>query len=370
MKLNLNKQTSINSKRLIILFFILSLIVTIFVTTINFIVDPYGFYDKNNLSRQKINIGIPATFKTTLLANGNFDAIMLGTSRIGVMDPIIVNDYLNANTFNLSYPGSNTEIQNKLFKYAHYYNPSLKYLIYSIDFMSFNANRDKSGFKEFYDLKRKIEKFEKINNYLYFNSSLFVKSIKLILSKQAVDTMYLSNGMRDYANYIKDLENGKFDLDDKIKREIDSYFAPNGTYRKYKFSNEFLNYFKDMLEYCKKHNIKVFLYIPPMYSKHFDAIYMNNLYDEFELFKKELVKISNFIDFTGHNTISKNKNNYWDSSHLRRETTQIIMARIFNDKSVEVPDDFGVLVTKDNIEEHLSNLRKQINFHDSNKNNR
>ncbi|QNM90927.1 hypothetical protein HOO34_04235 [Aliarcobacter cryaerophilus] len=43
------------------------------------------------------------------------------------------------------------------------------------------------------------------------------------------------------------------------------------------------------------------------------------------------------------------------------------MAKIFNDKLVEVPEDFGVLVTKDNIDEHLENLRKQIEEYDLNK---
>ena len=43
------------------------------------------------------------------------------------------------------------------------------------------------------------------------------------------------------------------------------------------------------------------------------------------------------------------------------------MAKIFNDKSVEVPKDFGVLVTKDNIDKHLENLRKQIKEYDLNK---
>ena len=43
------------------------------------------------------------------------------------------------------------------------------------------------------------------------------------------------------------------------------------------------------------------------------------------------------------------------------------MARIFNDKSAEVTQDFGVLVTKENINEHLENLRKQIGEYDLSK---
>lgn len=86
----------------------------------------------------------------------------------------------------------------------------------------------------------------------------------------------------------------------------------------------------------------------------------SNHFNEFELFKKELVKITDYIDFSGHNEISENKNNYWDSSHLRVEMTKQVMAKIFNDKSIDIPQDFGVLVTEENIDEHLENLRKQI----------
>jgi len=77
-------------------------------------------------------------------------------------------------------------------------------------------------------------------------------------------------------------------------------------------------------------------------------------------------KITNYIDFTGHNSITTNKDNYWDSSHLRVEVTKPLMARVFNDQA-HAPKDFGVLVTKENIETHLKNLRNQIESFDLNK---
>jgi hypothetical protein len=358
------------AKKFIIIVFSFFVSIVGGVGVVNYVVDPHGYNNLINIenfnSKKYSNTSMTTRFKANLLAENNFDAIMLGTSRIGVMDPNIVNDYLNIKTFNLDNPGSNTEIQNKFFKYAHHYNKDLKYLIYGIDFMSFNKNRTiQNDFKEFYDLQNKIEEFEKISNYdFYFNTETFVKSAKIviknILNKQQTETIYLSNGMRDYKNHIEDLSNNKLELDKLIKSSIDGYFRESGIYKNYTFSYEFLNYFKDTIKYCKTNNIKVFVYIPPMYSDHFDAIATAGYFDEFELFKKELVKITDFIDFTGHNPISENKNNYWDSSHLRKELTQVIMGRIFNDKSVEVPKDFGVLVTKDNIDQHLENLHQQI----------
>ena len=367
------------STKWIKIFFGLSLFGALLVGGVNYIVDPYGFNNFINIdkfnSKKYSNTAITTRFKTKILQNRDFDAIMLGTSRIGVMNPIVVNKYLNSNTFNLEYPGSNTVIQNKLFKYANYFN-NIKYLVYGIDFMSFNENRIiKNDFIEFYDLENEVDNFEKTSNYdLYFNIETFVKSgklvIKNILNKQKLEPIYLyENGMRDYRNFIEDNKNGILKLDEEIDRSISSYFSNKSTsiYKNYKFSYEYLDYFKDTIEFCRKNNIKVFVYIPPMFSKHFDAIYAGGYFDEFELFKKELVKLTDFIDFTGHNSITTNKNNYWDSSHLRVETTEFLMAKIFNDKSVEVPEDFGVLVTKDNIDEHLQNLRKQIKEYDLNK---
>lgn len=101
-----------------------------------------------------------------------------------------------------------------------------------------------------------------------------------------------------------------------------------------------------------------------MYSAHFDALSSAGYYDEFELFKKELAKITNYVDFTGHNTVSDNKHNYWDSSHLRKELTEVIMSKVFNKESTQAPSDFGKIITKDNIDNHLEILRSQIKHYD------
>jgi|GEM_PF-3661013 len=366
-----------NSKKWIKVFVALSFLGVVFVGGVNFVVDPYGY---NNLvliekinKNKNSNTSMTTRYKSNILTNGNFNVIMLGTSRIGVMDPSIVKNYLNLETFNLEYPGSNAEIHNKFFKYANHFN-EVKYLIYGIDFMAFNENRIiKNDFKEFYDLQNKLENFEKISNYeLYFNLNTFVATTKLVIKnifglQKIVPTYLVTNGMRDYKNYIEDLKNKKLKLDNNIELSIKSYFKRDGIYKNYTLSSDYVNDFKNTLEYCKANNIKVFVYIPPMYSDHYDAIAKAGYFEQYELFQKELVGITNYIDFTGHNTISKNKNNYWDSSHLRKEITSVIMAKIFNDESVDIPKDFGILVTKQNINQHLENLREQIQNYDLNK---
>ncbi|ABM03432.1 hypothetical protein Ping_1637 [Psychromonas ingrahamii 37] len=365
-----------NSKKWIKILLILCVLGVGFISGVNYLVDPIGLNNKvliNNINTKKYSNTLMTTrFKANILGDGNFDTIMLGTSRIGVMNPNIVNKHLNSNAFNLEYPGSNTVIQNKFFKYANHFN-DIKYLIYAIDFIAFNENITiKNNFHDFYKLEKEIDNFDEIDDFdLYFNIETFIKSVKIviknILNIQQTEVIYLSeNGMRDYRNYIEENEKGTFKLDENIKKSISYSFSKNSitSYKSYKFSYEYLEYFKNTIDYCNRNNIKFFVYIPPMYSDAFDAINSVGQFDEFELFKKELVKITDYIDFTGHNKISENKNNYWDYGHLRVETTEQIMARIFNNKSIDLPENSGVLVTKENIDEHLENLRKQVKDYD------
>ena len=75
---------------------------------------------------------------------------------------------------------------------------------------------------------------------------------------------------------------------------------------------------------------------------------------------KDIATITDFYDFSGYNSITTNNCNYYERSHYRPFIGKLIAARIFNDKTVKVPDDFGQLVTKENITEHLQMLKKNI----------
>lgn len=364
-----------NKKKWIRTWFIIATMIPL-IGLFNYLIDPYGFNNFVTISRinseKNSNTTLTTRFKSKILENGNFNTIMLGSSKTGVMNPKIVDKYIGGKTFNLAYPGSVTEIQNKLFFYALKFN-NIKNVIYGIDLLSFNESRVvKNDFQEFYELQKKIEQKEKLSNFdLYFNLETFKKSMILIneniLGINKKEPIYLSNGMREHLNYIEELENGVFNFEKEVTKEMKHYYLPDGMYKKYNFSYEYLEYFQEIITFCKKNNIKVWVYIPPMHSDFFNALESIGYFDEFELFKKELVQITDFIDFTGNNMMNKDKNNYWDGVHLKQELTEILMSKVFNNTSVKSPKDFGILVKKENVEEHLYELRKQLDYYDLNK---
>jgi len=331
-----------NSKRWIKLWSLLSTSILAF-GTINYIIDPYGlngivniqYFNTNKLP----NTSIATRVKTAIIQKGGFDTILLGTSRVGVIDPDEVNKQLNTHTLNLEYPASLTPIQKDLFFYALKYN-NIKNLIYAIDFLSFNKSRTVKGdFQEFFGFQEKVKNKENIYNFdLYFNLQTFSKSLQTlrINTKTVIpqESVYLMrNGMRDYINHIYALKHHTYNLEENINKSIEHYFQKDaGEYQNYKFSYEYLKDFEEIISFCKLNDIKIWVYISPMYSKHYDAIYEHGYGKEFDLFKYELKKITTYTDFTGHTSISTNKNNYWDSSHLKKELSKKIITDIFSDK--------------------------------------
>jgi hypothetical protein len=360
-----------NKQKWIKTWLIFSLSGPLIIASINYLVDPYGLNHLLTINRinknKKANTGYTYRFKTAIVRDKEFKTLLIGSSRIGVMDPNIVNRYLDGKSFNFSVPLSTTEIQHKVFLYTLKYN-HIENLIYGIDFLSFNKSLIlEKDFKSFNILKKEIEKKEKIFNYnIYFNletaqSSLLVL-FKNIFKYPLIEERYLvSNGMRAYTNHIHSLTEGTFDINKSVQNSLNQYFRPKiGFYKNYQFSKKYLQYFKKTITYCNEHNIKVWVYIPPMSGEHFNLLFTDGYFDEFETFKKEIVKVSDFIDFTGHNSITDNPNNYWDSSHLRVEFSSLVMKKIFHKEDKNSPLDFGKLVNKRNISNHLKNLRETL----------
>ena len=69
-----------------------------------------------------------------------------------------------------------------------------------------------------------------------------------------------------------------------------------------------------------------------------------NLNPVFYKWKDELVKIYPYYDFMTENSITVNDDNYIDTSHLKQEFGYLYFAKVFEDSSVNVPKDFGILI--------------------------
>ena len=325
----------------------------------NYVIDPYGFNKQiliNNINTVKEdNTLFTIKYKMPNVRENSWDNLMLGTSRIGLMDTNIVDNYLGGKTFTISQPGSAMPIQFDAFWYALKFN-QVKNLIYGIDFMTFNKNLKFNV--DYVQYKNELQSFGPFYTYdIYINFNTLKKSLSTIQNNLSVQPklhpFYSENGMRNFPNFKQLLANGNLDMKANLNKHIQKYFKEDGIYANYEYSPEYMEMFKNIVNYCRKNAIKLYVYISPVYSEHFYAIKEAGLKTEFEKFKRELVKAADFIDFTGVNSITTNKDNFWDSSHLRKEHTDMIMAKLFQNGNTAQHPDFGIRVTKENIEQHL-----------------
>ncbi|MBR6679075.1 MAG: hypothetical protein IKL58_01960, partial [Phascolarctobacterium sp.] len=82
--------------------------------------------------------------------------------------------------------------------------------------------------------------------------------------------------------------------------------------------------------------------------------YLRNDIRLFNNFKREVSYVTDCYDFCDINFITKNNYFWYETSHPRYFTGEYIVNRICNKNLERVPDDFGKLVTKDNVEQYLA----------------
>jgi hypothetical protein len=110
---------------------------------------------------------------------------------------------------------------------------------------------------------------------------------------------------------------------------------------------------------CKQKNIRIIVcFIPENYT-HLEMYSTDSYLD----FIKAISQVTDFWDFSGYNSITLDDNNYYEMLHFRSFVGDMMMARIFNDTLITIPDDFGYFVTKENVADHIENLRNTINKH-------
>lgn len=149
---------------------------------------------------------------------------------------------------------------------------------------------------------------------------------------------------------------------DNSHQEIESNYFLNGkkNFRQYRFYNIDM---QKILRLAKLGDSNDVFIIFPKYAYYYKLFAKYGVQEPYFQAIKLLVENTNarVFSFYGINSITLNKDNFDDNAwHFKPKIGNLILARIFKDDSIEVPKDFGVELTKDNIDTYLNTLRIQI----------
>ena len=147
----------------------------------------------------------------------------------------------------------------------------------------------------------------------------------------------------------------------RFKRWLTNFLSHEGFYGKYALSQSRLANFQAIIDKYKQHNIEVKVFISPTHATQYEAIHVAGLWPIFEQWKREVTNIVPVWDFYGYNSVTTESiddrmNNYINNSHYSPVVGELILNSLLLYQNEKVPNDFGVLLTQENIELHLAKI--------------
>lgn len=293
--------------------------------------------------------------------------VLIGTSRSGFFSEKQLIPYAPTPIYNYSMAGSSITEQAANIQYM-ITNHHPKTIIWSLDFFSFNPTKPINPAFKIERLTGSIY----WNDYLFslFNFKTFYRSFLTIRDNRSAPTNVNSTNVTN----TPDQPYTEKEIDFNIHYTLHEYaneksFLKSEPFKDPHSIDKQLALVESIVQECKRHNVQCILYTSPVYYQHIDMIYNIGLGDTFEYWKKSLASIAPYHDFCTNNSITENKMNFRDSSHIISHYGDLIFARIFYNTTLKIPSDFGTYINTDNVLSHLEqerNKRRPFSFNNDN----
>jgi hypothetical protein len=329
-------------------------------SSISVFVDPFGVFGDILFDTPKISMLTNQRFHKIKYLEKNFykyNSYLIGGSRIAAIRPEWIEKYIpDSKFYNLFVSGATGYDNLRHVKYI-IENYKAKHIVMQISLDDMVRYTGPDGRTLETELHYRVSGKNIISFYLpYLNPgyAMLSKKLKYALGIEPTDNLKIlveESGERHYRHEEK-----------LIAQDHKKYIENEPTFHRAEKQargtklKEMIEDLREIQRLCDLHHVSLLLLITPHHHQ------MMNSFDTEDClaFMQELSEISPFWDFSGYNSVTTDDRNYYESSHYRITVVKYILARVFNDAAVNVPEDFGVSVTKDNIEEHLKQLFENI----------
>jgi len=327
--------------------------------SVNYFVDPLWNFTHSNKFNTKQEGFDERQQKTNYIYSHkaqNYDGILLGSSRTTYFNQ---NDFKNMNTFNYA---SNSMFPHEYKGYIDFAKKikgnDLNHIIIGSDFFGTNIPKDvKFESPEFY-IQNTTSLFYKYK--MLFSIDALKKSISNIkISFNEADEYYDRDNIKHAIKVSEAKRLKRYTVN--IKRHTLELIGPN-----YIYNNEYIKYLKQIKQ--ENPDTKFIIFTSAVTADLLVSIIKNaNRINEYERWLRELVEVFGEVHhFMTINSITKNLQNYPDDDHAYPSILKLIANKISNHENKNIPKDFGILIKKENIDQHLETLKKQIHNYDLN----
>ncbi len=106
---------------------------------------------------------------------------------------------------------------------------------------------------------------------------------------------------------------------------------------------------------CEQNGIQLIVLLAPQYQSEFLAYPL----EQRRNFWRALAEVTDFWDFSGLNSVNCDPRYFYDQKHFRNCAGDMVLARMFGGEDLFVPEDFGVYVTSDTVEQRLAGSERR-----------
>lgn len=356
-----------STKKFFTMFISVVLIIFATILLLNVLVDPFGLFGDKIYKWDSYNFTQnPRTAKIGYINKhkGEFNSYIVGSSGCGSIKVDTINKYTNDKYYNSFYYGSDLMDSYNTVKYLSE-NTEVENIVLGINYntaMFFDIGDDEINQRMHGKVAEK-DVLDFYKTFLFANPQYSLAKIKDAREdsffQKDFDVFIPETGVYDKST--RDVENIG-NLEDYLNRETYSVFKNYPKEEKKLIElDSFKNCMNDIKKLCDDKNINLQVIVFPIYWEDFD----NYNIDELETFYRDLGGITDFWDFS-KSTISTDSRYFYDSTHFRNSVGDMMLAKIYGDDSVYMPEDFGKHVDSSNIDQFILNFKNyELKFDDS-----
>lgn len=345
-----------NSKKYIKYFIITLSFFIIGISGFNYYTDPFAAF--NSSFKEWYSYGFtqnPRIAKINYLDKNHnkFDSYVVGASGSSSFPVEDLNKYTNGKFYNLFYYGADMLDTVNTVKYI-LENYEVKNIILPIGLTNaskYNYGDDTLNDKMNYKLsgENPLKYYYKL---LFANPKYGLDKLKAekedTYIQKNFDVFNVENGSYDKA--LKDVENIS-DLSTYLDKPDNQGFSLDSTNIDLSYIEEFESSMKKVIDMCNEKGVNYKVIMVPMYYKDFESYDKNQV----RQFYNRLSQITEFWDFT-NSEISYDARYFYDRTHFRNNVGKMMLAKIFGDKDVFYPNNFGNFINSQNWEEGFNNF--------------
>lgn len=317
----------------------------------NVILDPFGVFGDPVLDWYEYDMTMnPRVAKIAYLDRNykNYDSYVIGSSKASSLSVTELNEYMDASFYNMTWYGGDLADEAAAVRYL-VENYTVKNLVLAVDpenAASYGTETD--------PIKGNMHCRADHSSALWFYGKYLFANPQYGLDKLAA---YRRRGYLTQPEAVYIAETGVYNKQRRDATpigELSAYLEleNNVFYKEYSdlpYIDEAVAAVADIRQVCEDHGVNLLVIGVPIQKDDFVRYDPERL----AMFWERLAQVTDFYDFWGYNCVNNDIRYYYDTDHFRNNAGTMVLAYIFGNPEVYVPEGFGHLTTAANVKDRI-----------------